>query len=174
MGTNVVGAGKTVTVRFEAAETGWEIAPGHVVPGYGFNGQVPGPTIEADVGDTLVVELTNALTEPTSIHWHGLRVPAEMDGTQLVQQPIQPGEGFEYRFVLPDAGTFWYHPHMNETVQLEKGLYGRWSCAATTSRISTASGCSCSTISSSTARAISLASGVLRSGTMAVGGTRVW
>jgi Multicopper oxidase len=77
-----------------------------------------------DVGDTLVVELTNALPEPTSIHWHGLRVPADMDGTQLVQQPIQPGETFEYRFVLPDAGTFWYHPHMNETVQLEKGLYG--------------------------------------------------
>ena len=85
---------------------------------------MPGPTIEADVGDTLVVELTNALPEPTSIHWHGLRVPADMDGTQLVQQPIQPGETFEYRFVLPDAGTFWYHPHMNETVQLEKGLYG--------------------------------------------------
>jgi FtsP/CotA-like multicopper oxidase with cupredoxin domain len=47
-----------------------------------------------------------------------------MDGTELVQQPIQPGQTFEYRFVLPDAGTFWYHPHMNETVQLEKGLYG--------------------------------------------------
>jgi FtsP/CotA-like multicopper oxidase with cupredoxin domain len=124
MGTNAVGTGKTVNVRLEPAETEWEIAPGHVVPGYGFNRQVPGPTIEADVGDTLVVELANALPEPTSIHWHGLRVPAEMDGTQLVQQPIQPGETFEYRFVLPDAGTFWYHPHMNETVQLEKGLYG--------------------------------------------------
>jgi FtsP/CotA-like multicopper oxidase with cupredoxin domain len=61
-------------------------------------------SIEADVGDTLVVELANALPEPTSIHWHGLRVPAEMDGTQLVQQPIQPGETFQYRFVLPDPG----------------------------------------------------------------------
>lgn len=124
MSTNAAGTEKTVKVRLEAAETRWEIAPGRVVPGYGFNGQVPGPTIEADVGDTLVVELTNALPEPTSIHWHGLRVPAEMDGTELVQQPIQPGETFEYRFVLPDAGTFWYHPHMNETVQLERGLYG--------------------------------------------------
>jgi FtsP/CotA-like multicopper oxidase with cupredoxin domain len=124
MGSNAAGTGKTVTVLLEAAETGWEIASGHVVPGYGFNGQVPGPTIEADVGDTLVVELTNALPEPTSIHWHGLRVPAEMDGTQLVQQPIQPGKTFQYRFMLPDAGTFWYHPHVNETVQLEKGLYG--------------------------------------------------
>jgi FtsP/CotA-like multicopper oxidase with cupredoxin domain len=124
MATEVVGTEKTVTVRLEAAEAEWEIAPGRVVAGYGFNGRVPGPTIEANVGDTLVVELTNALPEPTSIHWHGLRVPADMDGTELVQQPVQPGETFEYRFVLPDAGTFWYHPHTNETVQLEKGLYG--------------------------------------------------
>src|SRR5580692_5726881 len=98
MGSNAAGTGKTVTVRPETAETKWEIAPGHVVPGYGFNGQVPGPTIEAEVGDTLVVDLTNALPEPTSIHWHGLRVPAQMDGTQLVQQPIQPGQMFQYRF----------------------------------------------------------------------------
>jgi FtsP/CotA-like multicopper oxidase with cupredoxin domain len=124
MTTTVVGTEKTVNIRLEAAETSWEIAPGRAVSGYGYNGQVPGPTIEANVGDTLVVELTNALPEPTSIHWHGLRVPADMDGTALVQQPIQPGETFEYRFVLPDAGTFWYHPHTNETVQLEKGLYG--------------------------------------------------
>jgi FtsP/CotA-like multicopper oxidase with cupredoxin domain len=113
-----------VHVQLEAAETRWEIAPGQAVSGYGYNQQIPGPTIEAEVGDTLVVELTNALPEPTSIHWHGLRVPADMDGTELVQKPIQPGETFEYRFALPDAGTFWYHPHTNETEQLEKGLCG--------------------------------------------------
>src|SRR5919197_2151197 len=124
MSTEVAGTEKTVTVQLEAAEVEWEIAPGHVVSGYGFNGQVPGPTIEAAVGDTLVVELRNALPEPTSVHWHGLRVPAEMDGTELVQRPAQPGETFEYRFKLPDAGTFWYHPHTNESEQLEKGLYG--------------------------------------------------
>jgi FtsP/CotA-like multicopper oxidase with cupredoxin domain len=124
MSMEVADTEKTVKVRLEASEVEWEIAPGHVVSGYGFNGQVPGPTIEADVGDTLVVELRNSLPEPTSIHWHGLRVPADMDGTELVQQPVQPGEAFEYRFKLPDAGTFWYHPHTNETVQLEKGLYG--------------------------------------------------
>jgi len=124
MSTNAEGTAKTVTVHLEPSETRWQIAPGQAVSGYGFNRQVPGPTIEADVGDTLVVELTNGLPEPTSIHWHGLRVPADMDGTQLVQQPVLPGETFEYRFVLPDAGTFWYHPHTNETVQLEKGLYG--------------------------------------------------
>jgi FtsP/CotA-like multicopper oxidase with cupredoxin domain len=113
----------TVVVDLEARATDWEIRPGRIVRGYGFNGMVPGPTIEAKLGDTLVVRLTNQLPEPTSIHWHGLRVPADMDGTELVQHPVQPGEGFEYRFRLPDAGTFWYHPHHNEPEQLERGLY---------------------------------------------------
>jgi FtsP/CotA-like multicopper oxidase with cupredoxin domain len=85
---------------------------------------VPGPAINAHVGDTLVVRLTNRLREPTSLHWHGLRLPAPMDGTEHVQRLVQPGETFEYRFGLPDAGTFWYHPHANEVVQLERGLYG--------------------------------------------------
>ena len=76
------------------------------------------------MGDTVVVRLKNSLPEPTTIHWHGLRVPAAMDGTETVQHPVQPGKTFEYRFVVPDAATFWYHPHTNETVQLEKGLYG--------------------------------------------------
>ena len=115
---------RTVSVELEARPTKWEIAQGVVIDGYGFNGQVPGPVIETNVGDTLVVHLKNSLPEPTTIHWHGLRVPAEMDGTEIVQRPIGPGEDFEYRFRLPDAGTFWYHPHTNETQQLEKGLYG--------------------------------------------------
>ena len=115
---------RTVRVDLEARETNWMVATGLGIHGYGFNGQVPGPTIQAEVGDTLVVRLANALPEPTTIHWHGLRVPAAMDGTEMVQHPVQPGEGFEYRFVLPDAGTFWYHPHTHETEQLEKGLYG--------------------------------------------------
>lgn len=113
-----------VAVELEARETEWEVAPGHIVSGYGFNGQVPGPVIEAELGDSLVIQLTNALPEPTTIHWHGLRVPAAMDGTEMAQRPVQPGETFEYRFVVPDAATFWYHPHTNETAQLERGLYG--------------------------------------------------
>src|SRR5436305_988140 len=83
-----------------------------------------GPVIEARVGDVVEVRLTNRLPEPTTIHWHGLRVPAAMDGTDMVQRPVLPGQTFTYRFRVPDAGTFWYHPHNNETVQLEKGLYG--------------------------------------------------
>ena len=66
----------------------------------------------------------NNLPEPTAIHWHGLRVPAAMDGTGMVQRPVAPGEAFTCRFRLPDAGTFLHHPHLNKTVQLERGLYG--------------------------------------------------
>ncbi len=116
--------GRTLAVELEAREAAWEIAPGRSVPGFTFNGQVPGPALEAEVGDTLAVVLENALREPTTIHWHGLRIPADMDGTESAQQAIEPGASFEYRFVLPDAGTFWYHSHVNETEQIERGLYG--------------------------------------------------
>ena len=113
-----------VRIDLEARTSDWEIAPGRSVRAWTYNGQVPGPTIEARVGDTVVVRLTNNLEEPTTIHWHGIRLPAAMDGTQVVQPLVQPGETFEYRFVVPDAGTFWYHSHHNETVQMERGLYG--------------------------------------------------
>ena len=114
----------TIHVELEARETEWTIAPGRTVAAWGYQGTVPGPLIEARVGDTLVVHLHNRLPEPTLIHWHGLRVPARMDGTAAVQPLVSPGESFEYRFTLPDAGTFWYHSHANETVQVERGLYG--------------------------------------------------
>jgi len=111
-------------VKLEARPTAWEIRPGQAVDGYGYNGQVPGPVIEARAGEPLEIHFTNQLPEPTTIHWHGLRVPAAMDGTDDVQPVVQPGETFVYRFTPSDAGTFWYHPHTNETEQLEKGLYG--------------------------------------------------
>lgn len=115
---------RTVHVRLEARETSWEIAPGRSLAAWGYEGLVPGPTIVLRVGDTLVAELVNHLPEPTSIHWHGVRLPAAMDGTPMTQALVRPGERFEYRFTLPDAGTFWYHSHANETVQMERGLYG--------------------------------------------------
>jgi FtsP/CotA-like multicopper oxidase with cupredoxin domain len=113
-----------IRYRLEAAEVDWEIAPGRIVRGYGFNGGVPGPVLEARQGVPLEIEFTNRLPEPTVIHWHGLRIPAPMDGTEIVQRLVQPGETFTYRFIPPDAGTFWYHSHANETEQMEKGLYG--------------------------------------------------
>src|SRR6185437_10843483 len=115
---------RVVSVELDAVDVDWEFSPGKKTRAWGFNGQVPGPVIEARQGDVLEVRLTNRLPEPTTIHWHGLQIPASMDGTDMVQHPIAPGESFTYRFKLPDAGTFWYHPHMNETVQLERGLYG--------------------------------------------------
>jgi FtsP/CotA-like multicopper oxidase with cupredoxin domain len=117
-------SGRTITVPLEARETEWEFAPGRTIRGYACNGQIPGPVIEAEVGDTLEVKLTNQLPEATTIHWHGLRIPAEMDGTEMTQPAVEPGESFEYRFVVPDAASFWYHSHVNETEQLERGLYG--------------------------------------------------
>ena len=113
-----------IAIELEAREVEWSLAPGATVQAWAFNGQVPGPVIEGRVGDVVEVRLTNRLPEPTAIHWHGLRLPASMDGTEMVQKLVQPGESFTYRFKLLDAGTFWYHPHANETVQLERGLYG--------------------------------------------------
>ena len=114
----------TVVVALETHEMDWEIAPGRRVRGYGINGQIPGPTLEVRQGTPVAIRVTNHLPEPTVIHWHGLRIPAAMDGTQDVQRAIDPGETFTYFFTPPDAGTFWYHSHANETQQIEKGLYG--------------------------------------------------
>lgn len=116
--------GEVIRVALEAKPTEWSVADGVTISGFGYNGQVPGPVIEAKQGVPLEIKFTNNLAEPTLIHWHGLRIPAEMDGTQATQRPVAPGETFTYRFTPPDAGTFWYHPHLNETQQLEKGLYG--------------------------------------------------
>lgn len=113
-----------VRYRLEASAIDWEIAPGRTVRGYGYNGHAPGPVLEAKQGVPLEIEFTNHLPEPTVIHWHGLRIPAAMDGTEMVQRLVEPGETFTYRFTPPDAGTFWYHSHANETEQMEKGLYG--------------------------------------------------
>jgi FtsP/CotA-like multicopper oxidase with cupredoxin domain len=112
------------SVELDARPVDWQFAPDRSIPGFAYNGQVPGPSIEASVGDVVVARLVNDLPQATTIHWHGIRVPAEMDGTDAVQAPVGPGEDFEYRFVVPDAGTYWYHSHTNETEQLERGLYG--------------------------------------------------
>ncbi len=115
---------KIVEYNLIASEFNWEIKPGKDITAWGFNNQVPGPVLSAKKGDTLVVRVQNNLPEATIVHWHGVRIPATMDGTGEVQQPILPDESFEYRFIVPDAGTFWYHSHQNETVQMEKGMYG--------------------------------------------------
>ena len=116
--------GAVVKVELEAREADWKITPGRPARAWTFNGQVPGPVIEARVGDVLEVRLTNRLSEPTTLHWHGVRLPAPMDGTDMVQHPVEPGAMFVYRIKLLDAGTFWYHSHSNEPVQVRRGMYG--------------------------------------------------
>lgn len=115
---------RIIEVDLEARIGEWEYAPGQRVRAMTYNGSVPGPLLEGHVGDTVIVHFTNSLPEPTTIHWHGVRVPADMDGTHFVHQPVPPGGTFEYRFELLDAGTFWYHPHINTAFQVEQGLYG--------------------------------------------------
>ena len=85
---------------------------------------VPGPPLIVAQGQTVVVHFTNELSEETTVHWHGLRVPNAADGSASVQVAVQPGDTFDYEFVAQDAGTFWYHPHMHADVQIERGLYG--------------------------------------------------
>jgi len=91
---------------------------------WSYNGSVPGPLLDAKVGDRVVVHFKNSLPEPTTIHWHGIRLPAAMDGSLAMQDPIPPGGTFEYAFTLKDAGLFWFHPHMRSDIQVQKGLYG--------------------------------------------------
>jgi FtsP/CotA-like multicopper oxidase with cupredoxin domain len=94
-------------------------------PVWSYNGQIPGPVIHGKEGTILVVDFINKLQEPSSIHWHGLRIDNAMDGVPgVTQDPVGPGENFIYRLKLEDAGTFWYHPHFNSSEQLERGLKG--------------------------------------------------
>jgi FtsP/CotA-like multicopper oxidase with cupredoxin domain len=94
-------------------------------PVWSYNGRIPGPVIHGEVGTTVVIDFLNKLKEPTSIHWHGLRIDNAMDGVPgVTQHPVGPGESFTYRLKLEDAGTFWYHPHFNSSEQLERGLKG--------------------------------------------------
>ena len=92
---------------------------------WSYNGTVPGPEIRVRQGERLRITVENRLAEETTVHWHGLRVPNAMDGVpHLTQKPIAPGETFVYEFDVPDAGTYWYHPHQRSFEQVGRGLYG--------------------------------------------------
>ncbi|DAB39288.1 MAG: copper oxidase [Sulfuricurvum sp. GWF2_44_89] len=102
-----------------------EFAPGMVVNCWGYNGTSPGPTIEAVEGDRVRLIVTNKLSEHTTIHWHGLILPNGMDGVGgLTQVQIAPGETYVYEFTLHQSGTFMYHPHADEMVQMAMGCMG--------------------------------------------------
>ncbi|WP_395400933.1 multicopper oxidase family protein [Pseudoduganella sp. UC29_106] len=104
-----------------------ELAPGMKANLWGYNGQSPGPTIEVVEGDRVRIFVTNKLPEHTSIHWHGQRLPNGMDGvTGLTQPGIAPGKTFVYDFIAKRPGTFMYHPHADEMVQMAMGMMGFW------------------------------------------------
>ena len=116
---------KTHDYELIAAPHDIELVPGHVTPAWTFGGQAPGVELRCRQGDELRVRFINHLPEPTTIHWHGIRLPLEMDGVPYVSQaPVLPGEFFDYRFVTPDAGSYWYHPHESSAKQLGRGLVG--------------------------------------------------
>ncbi len=115
---------RIVEVHLTAVETEVRLAPGKSTTVWAYNGQVPGPLIEANVGDTLIVHLNNELPVGTSIHWHGVEVPAEMDGSNLSQLEVPPGESFTYRFKVLNPATHWYHPHFRTNEQIDLGLAG--------------------------------------------------
>lgn len=102
-----------------------EMAPGMVINAWGYNGQTPGPTIEAVEGDRVRILVTNKLPEGTAVHWHGLLLPSGMDGIQgLNQRRIAPGETFAYEFTLNQHGTQMYHSHGDEMTQIGLGTMG--------------------------------------------------
>ena len=113
-----------VSFELEAREADVEIADGKRLGMWTYNGAVPGPLLEAQVGDRIRVHFTNSLPVSTTIHWHGVRVPADMDGVTVERAPIPPGADFTYEFTATDPGTFWYHPHVASDEQVERGLYG--------------------------------------------------
>lgn len=92
---------------------------------YAFNGQSPGPLLWVDRGAEVTVQFVNGLDQPSTIHWHGVRLDWRMDGVPHVSQlPVPPGGSFTYRLRFPDAGLYWYHPHVREDMQQDLGLAG--------------------------------------------------
>ncbi|MBY5868607.1 DUF4396 domain-containing protein [Rhizobium leguminosarum] len=103
----------------------WTILPGITVDAYTFNGQLPGPRIQIREGDRVRINVKNSLPESTSVHWHGLVLPNEMDGpAEITQPPIDPGETYVYEFTAGQSGSYFYHSHDHVDRQQALGLYG--------------------------------------------------
>jgi FtsP/CotA-like multicopper oxidase with cupredoxin domain len=123
---NISSVPGTVEVNVAATPARLALLPGHVTDAYAYNGTVPGPTLDVHEGDHVIIHFRNDLPEATTIHWHGLHIPADMDGSPLI--PIGAGKHFDYKFTIPrgSAGTYWYHPHpdVRTGYQIAKGLYG--------------------------------------------------
>ena len=107
----------SVTARIDKAGTTRDVLT------YGEAG--PPPVIRMKQGEAFAAKLVNGIDDPTTIHWHGMRIPNKMDGVPFLVQPyVYQGDHFDYAFTPPDAGTFWYHPHCNTLIQMGHGLTG--------------------------------------------------
>ena len=114
--------GRVKELTLEASPLDFELG-GRTIPTWGYNGGVPGPEIRLTEGDTLRARVRNRLPAETTIHWHGIMLPPDMDGVpDVTQPPVKGGEDFTYEFVVPTAGSYMYHSHVG--LQLDRGLYG--------------------------------------------------
>jgi manganese oxidase len=121
----VIGEDGVKEWELTASSFEWEIEPGVMVQAMGYNGMVPGPELHAELGDRVRVILHNKLEEPTTIHFHGLVVPADMDGVPVISQPaVLPGESFTYEFEIRNTGSHMYHSHFMAAHQVPMGLLG--------------------------------------------------
>ncbi|MGH7633744.1 MAG: multicopper oxidase family protein, partial [Gemmatimonadaceae bacterium] len=116
----------TVEVSITAAPARLSLVPGTTSDVFAYNGRVPGPTLDVHEGDHVIVHFRNALPEATTVHWHGLHIPASTDGSPL--DPVMPGQWHDYVFdIAPGtACTYWYHPHPDRRAgyQVAMGLFG--------------------------------------------------
>ena len=115
----------TKVFELTASVFDWELEPGRVVQAWGYNEQIPGPTIRVEVSDRVRIVLNNELEESTVLHPHGFVVPADMDGVpDITQDPIKPGESFTYEWVVREPMVGMYHSHHNAQIQVPNGLLG--------------------------------------------------
>jgi bilirubin oxidase len=123
---NVSSTPGTVEVTITAAAARLSLKPGVTSEALAYNGSSPGPTLEANEGDKVIVHFVNDLDEPTTVHWHGIHLPADQDGSPF--NPVPAKSRRDYVFTIPrgSAGTYWYHPHLHHRTgyQIAKGLYG--------------------------------------------------
>lgn len=116
------GSGPVRSVRLTATATPLDLGGGRTVTSWAYGDRLPGQEVRVTAGDTLALSLTNNLPQSTSVHWHGLAMRNDMDGVPgLTQSPVKAGASFDYRFTVPDPGTYWFHPHSG--VQQDRGLY---------------------------------------------------
>jgi FtsP/CotA-like multicopper oxidase with cupredoxin domain len=117
--------GETKVFAITCQQVDWEVEPGKTIAAMTYNGTVPGPEIRVTEGDRVRIVVTNEMDQSTTIHWHGVIVPNDMDGVPFLTQPlIKPGETFTYEFAATNPGSHMYHSHHNALEQVTKGMLG--------------------------------------------------